>query len=160
MARSATFGVQDSLVSTVGLISGVAAGGMQKQMIILTGLVLIFVEAISMGFGELFSAEVANEAKTHKETNAIEMLPSALVMFGCYFLAGLIPISPYMIWSKDTAFVWSNLFSITGLFVYGWFYGKSVRLGPWKHAVKLFTYGLFAIACGVMAGKLLSGIGG
>jgi len=159
LVRSATFGVQDSLVSTVGLISGVAAAGMERRMIILSGIVLIFVEAISMGFGELFSAETASEIRDHKEADVKEVIPSAIVMFGCYFLAGFVPIFPYFIWERTTAFWWSNIFSMTGLFIYGWFYGKSVKLGTWRHAIKMSLYGLVAISCGVIAGELLSGIG-
>lgn len=159
LMRSATFGVQDSLVSTVGLISGVAAGGMEKKMIVLSGIVLILVEAISMGFGELFSAEIASEVNDHKEASVGKFIPSAVVMFVCYLAAGLVPIFPYLIFDKTEAFWWSNIFSVTGLFVYGWFYGRSVRLGSWRHGIKMGLYGIVAIACGVAAGILLSGIG-
>lgn len=159
MVRSATFGVQDSLVSTVGLISGVAAGGMEKKMIILSGIVLIFVEAVSMGFGELFSEEVEKESRNHKEANVYKVVPSALIMFGSYFLAGFVPIIPYLIWGKLEAFWWSNIFSTSGLFIYGWFYGRSVQLGTWRHALKMTIYGLIAIGCGVAAGSFLSKIG-
>jgi VIT1/CCC1 family predicted Fe2+/Mn2+ transporter len=155
LIRSATFGVQDSLVSTVGLMSGVAVGGMDKSMIVMSGIILVLVEAISMGFGELFSAETADEAKNHREANLSKVIPSAWVMFISYCLAGFIPIFPYLVWSKDQAFWWSNIFSVIGLFIYGWFYGRSVRLGSMRHAVKMFLYGVVAISCGVVAGLLL-----
>src|SRR3989338_4103836 len=43
--RNLIFGVEDSLVSTVDLLSGVAAAGVPRSVIFLTGVVLIFVEA-------------------------------------------------------------------------------------------------------------------
>ena len=46
--RNFIFGVEDSLVSTAGLLSGIAATGMSRPAILLTGIVLIFVEAFSM----------------------------------------------------------------------------------------------------------------
>jgi VIT1/CCC1 family predicted Fe2+/Mn2+ transporter len=46
--RNFIFGVEDSLVSTVGLLSGVAVAGVASRTILLTGVVLIFVEAFSM----------------------------------------------------------------------------------------------------------------
>jgi hypothetical protein len=42
--RNFIFGVEDSLVSTVGLLAGVAAGGVSSAAILTTGLVLIVVE--------------------------------------------------------------------------------------------------------------------
>ena len=45
------FGVEDSLVSTVGLLSGVAVAGVTRTDIFITGIILIFVEAFSMGVG-------------------------------------------------------------------------------------------------------------
>ena len=49
--RNFIFGVEDSLVSTVGLLSGVAVANVDQATIFLTGMVLIFVEAFSMGVG-------------------------------------------------------------------------------------------------------------
>jgi len=46
--RNFVFGVEDSIVSTVGLVSGIAIAGLPKTEILLTGAVLIFVEAFSM----------------------------------------------------------------------------------------------------------------
>lgn len=53
--RTFVFGVEDSLVSTVGLLSGLAIAGAARGTIILSGVTLIFVEAFSMGIGSLLS---------------------------------------------------------------------------------------------------------
>ncbi len=53
--RNFVFGVEDSLVSTVGLLSGVAAAGVETKTIVLTGVVLIIVEALSMAVGSYLS---------------------------------------------------------------------------------------------------------
>ena len=49
--RNFVFGVEDSLVSTVGLLSGISIAGVTNKTIIMTGVILIFVEAVSMGAG-------------------------------------------------------------------------------------------------------------
>ena len=56
--RNTVFGVEDSLVSTVGLLSGIAAtGSVSKSFILLTGIVYISVEAFSMAVGSFLSEE-------------------------------------------------------------------------------------------------------
>ena len=47
--RSSFFGIEDSLVSTTGLIAGVAVGSQNAKYVILAGLVGIAVEAVSFG---------------------------------------------------------------------------------------------------------------
>ena len=44
IVRNFTFGVEDSLVSTVALLAGIAIANVETKTIVLTGIVLIFVE--------------------------------------------------------------------------------------------------------------------
>ncbi len=59
--RNFIFGVEDSLVSTVGLLAGVAAAEISAQAILTTGLVLIVVEGFSMGIGSFLTEETTEE---------------------------------------------------------------------------------------------------
>lgn len=59
--REIVFGMEDSLVSTLGAITGIAAGTGSKFMVILSGIVLIFVEAVSMTAGSYLSSKSAHE---------------------------------------------------------------------------------------------------
>ena len=57
IVRNFTFGVEDSLVSTVGLLAGIAFAGVNAGTVVLTGAVLIFVEGFSMAVGSLLSEQ-------------------------------------------------------------------------------------------------------
>lgn len=59
--REIVFGFEDALVSTLGVITGVAVGAQSAFVVILTGTVLIFVEALSMGVGSYLSSKSARE---------------------------------------------------------------------------------------------------
>ncbi len=154
LIRSATFGVEDSLVSTVGLLSGVASAGLEKTTIILTGIVLIVVEALSMAVGEIMAIESEEEAKTHKEFNIRKTIPAAIIMFVAYVLAGLIPLTPYVLLDKYFAFPVSIIMSILGLFGYGFAYGKRMKLDGFLHGFRMMVLGGSAIAIGVLVGGL------
>ena len=47
--RAFVFGVEDSVASTVGLLSGIAIAGVARETILLTGAILILVERAKEG---------------------------------------------------------------------------------------------------------------
>lgn len=59
--RDVVFGLEDSLVSTLGTITGVAVGTHNTFYVVLTGVVLVFVEAISMTAGSYLSSKSAKD---------------------------------------------------------------------------------------------------
>ncbi|MFC1633057.1 VIT1/CCC1 transporter family protein [Patescibacteria group bacterium] len=60
-ARQIIFGLEDSLVSTLGVITGIAAGTGNPLIVVLSGFVVIFVESISMTAGEYLSSKSEKE---------------------------------------------------------------------------------------------------
>ncbi|MEK7632108.1 MAG: VIT1/CCC1 transporter family protein [Patescibacteria group bacterium] len=61
--REVVFGIEDSLVSTLGVITGVASGTANRSVVILSGIVVIFVESVSMAAGTFLSSESKQEAE-------------------------------------------------------------------------------------------------
>ncbi len=59
--RDITFGIEDGIVSTFGVLLGVAVGAKEERIVLLTGLVVIMVEAISMAVGTFLSARSEKE---------------------------------------------------------------------------------------------------
>ena len=77
--RPAVFGAMDGLVTNVSLISGVGAGGVRSQIIVLTGLAGLAAGAFSMAAGEFVSVSSQNElvgAEVHKERIELERNPA------------------------------------------------------------------------------------
>jgi VIT1/CCC1 family predicted Fe2+/Mn2+ transporter len=94
--RNIIFGVEDSLVSTVGLLSGIAVAKVTNRTIVLTGLVLIFVEGFSMGVGSLLSEHSVEQLELKGEAKLETSAGGAVAMFLSYFAAGFIPLAPYV----------------------------------------------------------------
>ena len=88
--QSAMFGFNDALVSTTGVIVGISTGTSNKQVVILAGVVTILVEALSMGSGQYLSSKSAHQLDK-SESFRVPVI-GGLVMFGAYFLAGLVPL--------------------------------------------------------------------
>jgi VIT1/CCC1 family predicted Fe2+/Mn2+ transporter len=78
--RAAVFGAMDGLVSNVGLIAGVAGGGVAPRAIVLTGFAGLVAGAISMALGEYTSVRTQTEqvaAEVAKERRELEIHPQA-----------------------------------------------------------------------------------
>ena len=154
--RNFIFGVEDSLVSTVGLLSGIAVAGLSRATIVITGAVLILVEAFSMAAGSYLSEYSAESYATHSETPSRGDFVSSLIMFFSYFVTGFIPLLPYVFWPSDSALWVSVAFSIAALLLLGVVGAKVARIHVLKNTLRMVLVGSLAIAVGMLAGELLS----
>lgn len=155
--RNFIFGVEDSLVSTVGLLSGVAIAGMERSEIFLTGVVLIFVEAISMSAGSFLSESSAEEMESGKDEATKKSYGSALVMFVSYFISGFLPLLPYVLLPVSTALWVSIVASIAALFALGVIGAKLSKVRIVKNGLRMAFVGGIAILVGTAVGFFLGG---
>jgi VIT1/CCC1 family predicted Fe2+/Mn2+ transporter len=149
--RNFIFGVEDSLVSTVGLLSGIVIGGVPRNTIFLTGVVLILVEAFSMAAGSFLAESSAEE---YLSTAAVDTKPfwGSIVMFFSYFIAGLIPLAPYMFVSTNGALYVSVGVSLLALFILGLVGGSLTHGKILSRGVRMMLIGGIAIIAGMLAG--------
>ena len=141
-------------MSTVGLVSGVAAAGIGRDNILVTGIILIFVEAMSMAVGSFLTDQSVEEYQQHKEADVKKSIPGAVVMFISYLFSGIIPLFPYLLFSTNTAFILSIVFSIFSLFLLGYLNGVKAKIKPVKEGLKMALLGGLAILGGVIIGKI------
>jgi len=94
--REIVFGLEDSLVSTLGALTGIAAGAQNTNLVILSGLTLVVVEATSMAAGSYLSSKsvvAANKAtnggKNKNARGRSSPLRAAGVMGIFYFIGVL-----------------------------------------------------------------------
>lgn len=151
--RNFTFGVEDGVVSTVGLLSGIAFAGVPKTTILLTGTVLIFVEAFSMGIGSLLSEHSTEEFVEHRELPLRGSIFAAAIMFFSYLVSGLIPLLPYLVLSLGTA-LWTSIgASLLVLFLLGLLSAEALKRKLWRHSLEMLILGGVAIIVGIVVGQ-------
>jgi VIT1/CCC1 family predicted Fe2+/Mn2+ transporter len=155
--RNFIFGVEDSLVSTVGLLSGIAAADASRGTIVLTGVVLIFVEAFSMGVGSYLSENSTTNFED-LTTNRRTPIIGGVIMLFSYLVAGLVPLLPYIIIHQQSAFWWSIGCSLAGLLVLGIISGRMFGARGASKGLRMFLLGGLAIAIGVAAGKIVANL--
>ncbi len=152
--QSAMFGFNDALVSTTGVIVGIATGTNNKSVVILAGVVTILVEALSMGSGQYLSSKSAHQLDK-KETFRVPFI-SGIIMFWAYFAAGLVPLLPIVILPMSYARNIAIVAALIGLLVLGYAKGKIVDVSPIRSALEIFVIGGLATAIGIIVGNVLA----
>ncbi len=159
--RNFVLGVEDGLVSTVGLLSGIAAVNVPRETIVLTGMVLIFVEAFSMAMGSFLSESSAEEYEERNGGDSKKIFRRSfldgIIMFFSYFAAGLIPLLPYFIATDSAALPISVGCSLLALFILGAFSGRISRVNIARNALRMTVIGGLAIAVGIIVGSAIGG---
>src|SRR3989344_160470 len=154
--RNFIFGVEDSLVSTVGLLSGVAVADVPGATILLTGIILIFVESISMAAGGFFSEYSAEGYARKAEVPTRSNFISGTIMFFSYFVSGFVPLLPYIVWPVTTALKYSVALSVVALFLLGVIGAKISGTNIFRNGFRMAIVGGIAITVGMLAGNFLS----
>lgn len=152
--RNVVFGIEDSLVSTVGLLSGIAAVGVPHAIVLMTGFVLIFVEGVSMAIGSFLSEESAQEYERGASAASGRSFLGALVMLVSYVIAGLVPVAPYLFAAGLHALYWSIGLSLTVLALLGYAQARFSGLPAFSRALRMCLLGGFAIVVGVAVGSV------
>ncbi len=155
IVRNFVFGVEDSLVSTVGLVSGIATAGIAQRTILITGIVLVLVEAFSMAVGSLVADNSAEEVSRHREISYRASLGGALVMFLSYTISGFLIIFPYAVATVSQAFWISICLAIVLLFLLGVFAAELAGISRLVKGAQTALIGGAAIALGSLIGLLV-----
>jgi VIT1/CCC1 family predicted Fe2+/Mn2+ transporter len=145
--RDTVFGSEDGLVSSVGALFGLATSGVyMENQIILAGLVIISVEAISMGAGAFLTAESIHDIESGHRDNP---LLGGVIMFFSYALSGLLVLSPYFFLPVFSAKYVSVIITMIALYFLGFLPKRNVKSG-----LRMFFVAGIAILTGFLVGKL------
>jgi VIT1/CCC1 family predicted Fe2+/Mn2+ transporter len=162
--REIVFGLEDSLVSTLGAVTGIAAGTHDAYTVVLSGLVLIAVEAISMSAGSYLSSKSAAgveaqmpHPRMHRGDHPpILPLRGAFVMGVSYLIGGFFPLAPYLFLSVSTA-LWPSVF-LTAVVLYatGAWTGHLIKRSSRRSGIEMVAISLLAAGIGYAIGRVVS----
>lgn len=162
--REIVFGLEDSLVSTMGAITGIAVGTGSQYIVILSGLVLIVAEATSMAAGSYLSTKHAREAEVlfheckgfeiHEEVS--HPIRAAIVMGVFYLMGGVVPLVPYFLLPVSQAVVPAITVTAVTLFFVGFWAASFTKTSKVKSGIEMTVVSLAAALIGYMVGRLVA----
>ena len=151
--RSTIFGFQDALVSTTGIVIGISAGVSDKKFIILSALVAISVEALSMGAGQYLSEKSVHQLPQNNHID--NLITGSLLMFFSYIIGGFIPILPIFFTNQPLTSFLSVSFAFLGLFLLGFIKAKLFSGKVWRSALEMLIIGGLTTFIGLFVGLIL-----
>lgn len=160
--REIVFGLEDSLVSTLGAITGIAAGAEQTYIVILAGLTLIAVEASSMAAGSYLSSKSYAEAQASQNGKDkcrhvfVHPIQAAVVMGFFYFVGGFVPLAPYFFLPVKDSYLPSIAMTVVVLYLVGVWSAKYTKRSKVKSGLEMAGISLAAAMIGYLIGRLVS----
>ncbi|HBL39974.1 TPA: hypothetical protein DDZ10_04915 [Candidatus Uhrbacteria bacterium] len=155
-----TFGLEDSFVSTVGAVTGMAVGSGSREIVILAGLVIVFVEATSMAAGSYLSDRVKHDIEradgVGRRDGGHRPVMAGSIMGFSYLAAGVVPLAPYLFLPVAPAIVISVLFTLLMLFFVGAWQTVFTKRVWYKSGGEMLAVGGAAIVLGFAIGRLAS----
>lgn len=151
--RSMLFGIENSVISTAGLIAGMSVGTKDNHVVLLGASVAIVIEAVAMGVGEYLSDDAVQDLdkiKRHSENPT----KSGLLMLASGTVAGLIPLLPVVFFDYPMSLYLSVLAALVVLFLVGYIKGKALHTKPLNGGVKTLVVGGIATILGVVVGLI------
>jgi len=155
--RETIFGMEDGIVSTLGVVVGVAAGTNNRYVVILTALVLIIVESLSMAAGTYLSNKSEMEMAHIPMVKIYQKSISGSIYMGIfYILGGFVSIFPIFFLNPSQAILPSVLMSILTLFTIGYVKGGLAGINRIKSGLEMSLVSLTAATIGYLVGKFAS----
>lgn len=155
--------MEDSIVSTLGVVIGMAVGTDSRYVVILSSLIVIIVESLSMASGSYLSNKSEREmqyangqtaTKKEKSNFFFESLIDSLFMGVSYIIGGFFSILPFFLLDPKTAILPSVVLSTIILFSLGLVKGKYAKVNPIKSGLEMSLISLSAAALGFIIGTL------
>ena len=153
LARNLVYGIQDSLVSTAGVVIGTSLAGLASRDVLVAGVILVIVESMSMAFGSFVSedsfmiqADIAHDWRTIVKYSA--------AMLGAYVAAGALVMLPFLL---DVRYAWqsSAALSLGALWALMYAYQRPTRRQRVGKSITLTVVAAAILALSVISGKLL-----
>lgn len=147
--KNMTFGIEDSIISTAGVLLGVNAANLSRQEILITGFILVLVESLSMSYGTFISDEAFLKTLDGTQKDIKDIVFYALIMFFSYFIIGLTLLTPfYFNFFNPSAYV--ILIALTLLFSINYFNEKNLQ-----KVFVIFTIGAILMFVSISVGDVI-----
>jgi vacuolar iron transporter family protein len=161
--RAGVFGIQDGVVSTFGLIMGVAGAQVSAEAVVIAGIAGVVSGALSMGAGEYVSVRTQREllavgaaVEDHENVNPYR---AALANAGLFIGGGLVPLTPFLLSAGRPAVIASSLVSALALFITGAVLTRLTKRSPWRSGLRMLVIGggsgLLAYLVGTALGSIV-----
>ena len=157
--RAGVFGVQDGIVSTFGLVMGVAGAQVSPEAVLIAGIAGAVSGAVSMGAGEYVSVKVQRELLEVLGSGGgddnVSPNRAALANSGLFVLGAAFPLAPFLFLVGIPAVLASTALSVSALFTTGALLTRLTGRSALASGLRMLIIGGGAGIIGYLIGALL-----
>lgn len=151
-------GIEGGFAIFVGIVAGLYFQHISHDLLIVTGLIGLIVNAFNSSAVRYASQHYTDELDGHEKRHKVRAyLIPALIEFVTYGIVSLVAVVPLLL-IRDSwvAITLTTLLTVILLFVAGWYRGKLFGRHAMRDGLELAGLGLAIILVGTIAGWLLS----
>ena len=162
--RAAVYGANDGLVTTFAVVAGAAGAELSAAVVLILGGSNVIADGLSMALGD-FLGEHSERKLDPAEATEFPIWHTGFITFVCFFLAGLLPLFPYL-WALvcgsecmsiqvKQLFPWSALTTAVAMFIIGSVRSLVTRDSWWKNGLEMLGVGAIAATVAYFAGAVI-----
>src|SRR5208283_5009063 len=168
--RDVMLGLNDGLVASFAVTSGVAGAFTDSRVVMMAGLAEMLGGAVSMGLAAFISARshitgdpdrwadvMMREELGFNEENFESPLKSAMVVGASYLIGATVPVAPYLFIAPPTGIALSAIITVLVLFAVGAAKTIITARSWWRSGIESMLTGIAAGAVTYGAGRLFGG---
>lgn len=151
-------GIEGGFAIFVGIIAGLYFQNISHDLLIVTGIIGLIVNAFNASAVRYTSEHFLDELDGHEKRQKLRAyLVPAMVEFATYAFVSLIAVIPLLL-VRDSfiAIGLTSFLTVTILYIAGWYRGSLLGKHPQRDGVELATIGIAIILVGTTAGWLLA----
>lgn len=124
--HSVVVSANDGITTTFAVVAGALGASLSPSVVLILGFANLFADGLSMATGSYLGVKAEIEFEEGKGQDikvGKEPLKNALTTFTFFFIAGLVPLLPYL-FSLENSFITSCIFVVSALFIVGLLRGR------------------------------------
>lgn len=150
-------GSQAGIATTAAIIIGLTIGTDDRQIVIISALVSIFVQAFNSSLTTIIAIHTSDEIDHNRDMNSLlRPLTKAGMQFLTHMVAGFIVLLPMIyVTTLEIALLATIAVAIVLLLWIGLFVGRVVRHSPLRDGVQSLVLGMMIMIGGFIAGFII-----
>ncbi len=155
-------GLEGGFAIFVGIIAGLYFQDIDHDLLVITGLIGLIVNAFNASAVRYASQHYVDELDGHEKRHKFKAyFVPALVEFLTYGLVSLIAVVPLLVIEDSlSAIMLTSLITLVILYLAGWYRGRLFGRHAVRDGLELAGLGVAIILVGAIAGWLLAGLAG
>ena len=160
------YGANDGIITTFAVVAGVVGASLPARVVLIVGLASLVADGFSMAVSDYLGSESEAALLRHEHISLgkgslvirVRPIPSAIITFVAFVIAGFIPLLPYLFAKGESSFLYALAATIAALFLVGSARTIITKESPFKTGLEMVLVGGLAALIAYALGQFISAV--